>query len=74
MTQKGKTVVNCAFLCAKAQILRNVWKILRERTVARLHLLETLAKGTLRSKVDQRYLNVQGWQSVPKGPRVVKGT
>ena len=24
MTQKGKTVVNCAFLCAKAQILRNV--------------------------------------------------
>ena len=40
--KKGKTVVNCAFLRSKAQILRNVWKFLRDRTVARSHLLETL--------------------------------
>ena len=39
--QKGKTVVNCAFLLSKNQILRNLWKILRDRTVARSHLLET---------------------------------
>ena len=43
MTQKGKTVVNCALLRSKAQILRNVLKILRNRMVARLHLLETPA-------------------------------
>ena len=28
ITQKGKTVVNCVFLLAKAQILRNLWKFL----------------------------------------------
>ena len=32
--KKGKTVVNCAFLRSKTQILRNIWTILRDRTVA----------------------------------------
>ena len=47
--QKGKTVVNCAFLRSKTQILRNIWKILRDRTVARSHLSETLALTPIRA-------------------------
>ena len=31
-------------------------------------------KGTFRSKVPKRYLQVQGIQKVPKGPRYPKGT
>ena len=33
-----------------------------------------LSKGTLRSKVGKGYIKVQGWQWVPKGPRLAKGT
>ena len=32
--KKGKTLVKCAFLCVKAQILRNIWKKMRNCTVA----------------------------------------
>ena len=42
VTLKGKTVVNCAFFRSKTQILRSLWKILRNRTVAWSQLLETL--------------------------------
>ena len=37
-------MVNCAFLRSEAQILRNLWKFLRKRTVAGLHFLETRNK------------------------------
>ena len=38
-------MVNCAFLRSKTQILRDLWKILRDRAVAWSHLLETLGRG-----------------------------
>ena len=40
--KKGETVVNCAFLRSKTQILRNLWKLLRDRAVAWSQLLEAL--------------------------------
>ena len=56
ITQKGKTVVNCAFLRSQNQIWRNLWKILRDRTVARSHLLETLLPPSLPSSVTSQHI------------------
>ena len=44
--KKGETVVNCAFLHSKTQILRNLWKLLRDRAVAWSQLLEALHELT----------------------------
>ena len=47
MTQKGKTVVNCTFLRSKTEILHNLWKNLRDRTVATVAPLRKSAPSSL---------------------------